>query len=512
MNGFSESQIQLRDAPDGVAEADIRPAAVESVNGGGSDSESDSVAVTLPLHGRGKSHSTGLTGSSASAGTEGTDPTSARRFGDYDLLNVISRDDLGVVFKARQVSVDRIVALKLVMGGEWVSESEAQRFYREAMAAADLDHPSIVPIYDVGQHGSQHFVSMGFIEGENLARRMERGTFPPHEGADAVKQIAEAIAAAHSKGVIHGNLTPNNILFNERGHPKVTGFGLTVQRQEDGVPVHTSQILEAPAYLAPEQLSRQHAVNPLTDVYALGAMLYLVLSGRPPFRGANLVETLSKILEQEPIPPRHLNFRYKVPRALEMICSKCLRKRPGDRYATAADLAADLGRWLGGQRVVAKWPSPIERFWRLFSIPSAMSVLRALVFSAALSPVVAVMVLWIAPGSEQANAIRALVPKNAAPAQPTSRPRTASSRTPDDRATALQLAKVSSELARLKALIAVVERNSRGRFNLEAEAKKAGQNGMRIGTTQGLYPLGAGSQRGRLGPGNRGADVHSSSP
>jgi serine/threonine protein kinase len=292
------------------------------------------------------------------------DSGAARRFGDYELLEKIGRDELGVLYRARQLSVDRIVALKLIMTDGPRSDAMEQQFHLETRAVAALDHPGIVPIFDFGQHEGQYFVSTGFIEGETLAKRRVGG-LGLREGVEVLRQVAEAIAFAHSKGVAHRNVTPRNILLNARGRPRLTGFSSAAPLPAEGTQSTTVRVMGTPGYLAPEQAREGQEVGPAADIHALGAVLYFILTGEPPFRGANLVETLLKVLHRDPRPPQRLNP--SVPPELEAICLKCLRKRPGQRYATAAELAEDLGRWLRNEQPAAPVESPVSRSIRLLA-------------------------------------------------------------------------------------------------------------------------------------------------
>lgn len=197
-----------------------------------------------------------------------------RYFGDYELLEEIARGGMGVVYKARQINLNRFVALKMILSGQLASEEDVKRFYTEAEAAANLDHPGIVPIFEVGQHQGQHYFSMGFIDGQSLADKVVDGPLPPREAAELVAKICEAIAYAHERGVIHRDLKPANILLDQNGQPKVTDFGLAKQMNVDSGLTGTGQTLGTPSYMAPEQASGRAEVGPLADVYALGAILY----------------------------------------------------------------------------------------------------------------------------------------------------------------------------------------------------------------------------------------------
>jgi tRNA A-37 threonylcarbamoyl transferase component Bud32 len=287
----------------------------------------------------------------------------ARVFGDYELLEEIARGGMGVVYKARQKSLNRIVALKLILSGQLASDDEIQRFHTEAEAAANLDHPGIVPIYEVGALAGQHYFSMGYVEGQSLAAQISSRPLPPREAAETVCSVAEAVHFAHQAGVIHRDLKPANILLDRAGHPRVTDFGLAKRVKGDSHLTGTGQILGTPSYMPPEQATGSaDQIGPVSDVYALGAVLYALLTGRPPFYAASPLETLVQVVRQEPVSPRQLNAQ--VPRDLETIALKCLEKNASRRYATAQELADELGRYLAGEPIQARPISPDERLWR----------------------------------------------------------------------------------------------------------------------------------------------------
>jgi eukaryotic-like serine/threonine-protein kinase len=286
---------------------------------------------------------------------------SVRYFGDYELLSEIARGGMGVVYRARQVSLNRPVALKMILTGQLAGEDDVKRFHIEAEAAANLDHPGIVPIFEIGEHDGQHFFSMGFVEGTSLAARVADGPLPPREAADLTRQVAEAMHYAHDKGVIHRDLKPGNVLLDRAGHPKVTDFGLAKKLQSDSGLTQTGQVMGTPSYMPPEQAEGKE-VGPLADVYSLGAVLYCLLTGRPPFQAASPMDTLKQVVEQEPVPARQLNP--SVPRDLETICLKCLEKEPGKRYASAGALAEDLNRFHLGEPIQARPVGTAEQCWR----------------------------------------------------------------------------------------------------------------------------------------------------
>lgn len=284
-------------------------------------------------------------------------------FGDYHIEGEIARGGMGVVYRARHSKLNRTVALKMILAGRLASEDVVKRFYSEAEAAARLDHSGIVSIYEIGRLEDQHFFSMAFVDGGSLAAKVKQGPLPPIDAAQLLKTISGAVQYAHERGVIHRDLKPANVLLDREGHPKVTDFGLAkLMDQESGLS-SSGDILGTPSYMAPEQASgRIHEVGPLADVYSLGAILYCLLTGRPPFQAATLLETLQQVKEVEPVSVRLLNPA--VPLDLDTICLKCLQKAPAQRYASAEELAADLGHYLRGEPILARPVGEIERTWR----------------------------------------------------------------------------------------------------------------------------------------------------
>ena len=276
-----------------------------------------------------------------------------RYFGDYEIIREIARGGMGVVFEARQVSLNRSVALKMILTGQLADETDVKRFYTEAEAAANLDHPGIVPIYEVGQHEGQHYFSMGFVDGKSLSQRLADGPLAPRESAELLLKVAEAIEFAHQHGVIHRDLKPANILLDKNGNPRVTDFGLAKKLETDSGLTGSGQIMGTPSYMPPEQAGgKRGEVGPAADVYALGATLYAMLTGRPPFQAATTMDTVLQVISEEPVPPRRLNA--SIPLDVETICLKCLQKEPAKRYAGAAALASDLRRYIAGEPIAAR--------------------------------------------------------------------------------------------------------------------------------------------------------------
>jgi tetratricopeptide (TPR) repeat protein len=285
-----------------------------------------------------------------------------RRFGDYELLGEIARGGMGVVYRARQTSLNRIVALKMVLAGQFASAHDVRRFQVEAANAATLDHPNIVPVYDVGRHRGQHYYTMKLIEGGSLAARVHRYAGDPRGAARLVATTARAIDHAHRHGVLHRDLKPGNILIDAAGQPQVTDFGLARRLGGgDNLPGLTlsGSVLGSPRYMAPEQAKGETPLATAADVYSLGAILYELLTGRPPFLAQTLVETLRLVRETEPLPPTAVVPR--LDRDLGTICLKCLEKEPAARYAAASDLADDLDRWLRHEPITARTIGPWRR-------------------------------------------------------------------------------------------------------------------------------------------------------
>jgi serine/threonine protein kinase len=313
-----------------------------------------------------------------------------RRFGDYELVEEIARGGMGVVFKARQLKAGgRKVALKMILGGEQASTATLERFQREASLLASIDHPGIVPVYEVGAVDGQPFYSMALVEGGSLQQRLQtQGPLEPRVAARLIRQVAEAVQHAHENNVIHRDIKPHNILLQvpERkprdspaetatgsvptiitasrapeSSPRLTDFGLARTREGGGSV--TGEQLGTPSYMAPEQAAGQvREIGPATDVYGLGAVLYCALTGRPPFQSSSAMETMRQVLEQEPVPLRQLNPA--VPHDLETVCLKCLEKTASRRYASAQELAEELGRFERGEPVRARPVGRLERTWR----------------------------------------------------------------------------------------------------------------------------------------------------
>jgi serine/threonine protein kinase len=286
-----------------------------------------------------------------------------RPFGAYELLEEIGRGGMGVVYKARQVGLNRLVAVKMILGGTHVREDALGRFRVEGKAIARLQHPNVVQIDDVGDLNGCPYFALEFVDGSSLARKLAGEPQAPRYAAAVVQAIARGIQAAHERGIVHRDLKPGNVLLTAGGTPKVTDFGLAKQLDDDLCQTRTGAVMGTPPYMAPEQAAgRTKEIGPSADVYGLGAILYEMLTGRPPFRGTSVAETLEQVIKSEPVPPRRL--QPKVPRDLETICLKCLQKEPKQRYPTAGALADDLRRFLAGEPIQAGPVGQGERLWR----------------------------------------------------------------------------------------------------------------------------------------------------
>ncbi len=282
-----------------------------------------------------------------------------RRVAGYEVLSELGRGGMGVVYRAWQPGLNRVVAVKVVLVGEHASGATLDRFRAEAEAVARLQHPNVVQIYEVGEHDGLPFFSLEYCPGGSLDKRLAATPLPADEAAALVQGLARGVDAAREAGVIHRDLKPGNVLLDAAGTPKVTDFGLAKRLGEAGHTA-TGALMGTPSYMAPEQAEGKGlAVGPATDVYALGAILYECLTGRPPFKGATLQDTILQVVVGEAVPPRRLNPR--VPADLETVCLKCLEKDPGRRYQTARDLAEDLRRYRDGEPVVAVRSGPVTR-------------------------------------------------------------------------------------------------------------------------------------------------------
>jgi len=286
-------------------------------------------------------------------------------FGDYELVEEIARGGMGVVYRAIQKSLGRTVAIKMLLRRDLAGPAEIARFRSEAEAAAQLDHPGIVSIFEVGEEAGHPFYSMQFIEGTTLSRRLTAGPLPPREAAAILAKVADAVQVAHDNGVLHRDLKPSNILIDSTGEPHVSDFGLAKRIEAAESMTHTGAIIGTPCYMSPEQAAGSRGdVGPTSDVWSLGAILYQMLTGRPPFQAAGPMDTLLAVLETDPPLPR--SFDRTVDRDLEMVALKALQKPQDLRYASAAALADDLRAYLSGEPVAARGGGFADVFSRLF--------------------------------------------------------------------------------------------------------------------------------------------------
>lgn len=330
----------------------------------------------------------------------------------YELLRELGRGGMGVVYLARQKNLGRLVALKMMSAGVLSDDEELIRFRAEAEIVSQLQHPNIVQVYEIGEHEGYAFFSMEYVAGGTLARRIYRRTLPPKDAAQMVRTLALAVQAAHDKGIIHRDLKPGNVLllrpsmseesgtdeeldstvFLATDTPKLTDFGLAKRLQAEGL-TQSGMVLGTPEYMAPEQaLGLSSLLGPAVDIYALGAILYELITGKPPFKGASPLDTIQQVVMEELVPPSHL--QPKTPPDLETICLKCLRKESGHRYLSARALAEDLDRFLQGQPILARPVGPLERAVKWARRKPALAGLYALAFLALTGLTVGVGLLW----------------------------------------------------------------------------------------------------------------------
>ena len=286
-----------------------------------------------------------------------------QRIGSYVVEQQIARGGMGVVLRAHDTTLNRTVALKMMLAGPFAGAEERERFCREAEAAARLDHVGIVPIYDVGLHDGQPYFTMGFVQGESLAERVRRDPLQASDAARLAKQIAHAVDYAHQQRVIHRDIKPSNVLLSEDGQVKITDFGLARWTDSDRSLTATDQVLGTPSYMSPEQAGGfAGSAGPLADVYSIGATLYCMMTGRPPFQASAAAETIRMVLDEDPLAPTDLNP--SIPRDLNTICLKCLQKEPSRRYQSAGELAEDLQRFLNHEPIAAHPVGRLEKSWK----------------------------------------------------------------------------------------------------------------------------------------------------
>jgi eukaryotic-like serine/threonine-protein kinase len=325
-----------------------------------------------------------------------------RQLGGYTLLEEVGRGGMGVVYKAWQADLGRWVAIKMLLAGPCASDEEVTRLRNEAALAAGLGHPAIVPIHEVGARDGQHYFVMDWVDGGNLAERVRVSALPPAEAAGCLEVIAEAVHFAHRRGVLHRDLKPANILLDRDGKPHVTDFGLAKRTEGEGGLTQPGAAVGTASYMAPEQAAGAARLTPAADVYALGAVLYELLTGRPPFKAATTAETLWLVRTEEPVPPRRL--QPKCPRDLETVCLKCLRKEPTKRYPSAQELADDLRRFLDDKPVRARPVGSLGRGRRWCRRNPALAAALAALAAVLVAGLVAVLWQWRRAERESASA------------------------------------------------------------------------------------------------------------
>jgi WD40 repeat protein/Flp pilus assembly protein TadD len=349
-----------------------------------------------------------VTSAAAGIGTDGRTPRAQpKRVPGFEILGELGHGGMGIVYKARQAGLNRLVALKMIRAGEYASQQDLMRFLSEAQAVARLQHPRIVQVFEVNRHQNRPYLVMELLEGGSLSARLGGKPQGPRYAAEIVESLAGGVHFAHAHGIVHRDLKPANILLTAEGTPKITDFGIAKCLEGGTTLTETGMVLGTPSYMAPEQAAgTSKTLGPGCDVYALGAILYEMLTGRPPFQAATPLETLEQVRSQEVVPPRRL--QPKAPRDLETICLKCLRKEPSLRYSSAALLAEDLGRYLRDEPILARPVGELERLRRWCRRNPAVAGLTAAVACLLVVTAVAATVsaFWFGHVAQEAEGAR----------------------------------------------------------------------------------------------------------
>ncbi len=303
--------------------------------------------------------------------------TALPKVAGYEILDVLGRGGMGVVYKAREVKGSRLVALKMILAGGHAEKQELARFRTEARAIARLQHPNIVRLYEIGESEGHPFFTLELLEAGSLKDKLDGVPWPPRKAARLVRTLAKAIHHAHERDIIHRDLKPANVLLAADGAPKITDFGLARQLDTSGCQTPSDAVLGTPSYMAPEQAGQAKQVGPAADVYALGAILYELLTGQPPFQGDTSLDIIMQVVADDPVSPRLL--RPNLPGDLETICLRCLQKAPTERYPSARALANDLGRFCADEPVRAKRRRPWDAATQWVRRNPAIAILIAVI-------------------------------------------------------------------------------------------------------------------------------------
>ncbi len=331
-------------------------------------------------------------------------PWAPRTIDGYEIMGELGRGGMGIVFKARGRRLNRLVAIKTVSEATFTAPAQLRRFLAEAEVIARLKHPNIIPIYAVGEENGRPYFSLELAEGGNLAERLGKGPITARQAAEMIEMLARAVSAAHAAGIVHRDLKPSNVLLSSDGTPKIGDFGLAKLLGDDSARTISGEVLGTPSYMAPEQAEgRSRDVGPAADIYALGAILYHALTGRPPFLGASAVETMKLVTSTEAVPPRRQ--RPEIPRDLETITLKCLEKDPRGRYPDAAALADDLRRFLEGRPIAARPVGPLGRFWRWRRRNPPLAATAAALLLTFIFGTPALLGLWLRARADRASAL-----------------------------------------------------------------------------------------------------------